>query len=193
MAISWDTPMVSACCLCTNHQVLYDLTIESHAIFKWGIKHQLLFHAYHGIRSIVIIFNYIYYNIVYLQRLQLEEYGSCVTVADGTKGILDIYIFIVLSFILLGLSFLTSLIRSPVPFHREAVHSLQAITLTLIPISSLDIVNTFLNINVKLTNLEPILWIGFVAELFLPILIMLILFGSSVSDFTRIGFYCVQF
>jgi hypothetical protein len=126
--------------------------------------------------------------IVNLQKLQLEEYGSCVTVINGTMGILDIYIFIVLSFILLGLSLLTSRIRSPVPFHREAVLSLRAITLTLVPLSSLYIVPDFLRlINMKLTNLEPILWVGFVADVFLPILIMLILFGSSVSDFLIIA------
>lgn len=127
--------------------------------------------------------------IINLQKLQLEEYGSCVTVINGTMGILDIYIFIILSFILLGLSLLTSLIRLPVPFHREAVLSLRAITLTLVPLSSLYIVPDFLRINMKLKNLEPILWVGFVADVFLPILIMWILFGSSVSDLiVRIGF-----
>ena len=128
----------------------------------------------------VVVFN--------LQRLQLEEYGLCVidtpymTVAAGAKGILDVYTSIVLSFILFGLSFLTSLIRSPVAFHREAIHSLSAITLALLPISSLYIVLLFLNINVKLKNLERILWIRFMADVCLPILILLILFGSSVSD-----------
>ena len=130
--------------------------------------------------------------LINLQRLQLEEYGSCVTdtpditVAKGTKGILDIYTSVILPFILLGLSFLTSLIHSPVTFHQEAVHSLRAITLALLPISSLYIVRLFLNINVKLKNLEPILWIGLIADVFLPILIMLILFGSSVSDNNKI-------
>ena len=121
-----------------------------------------------------------------MQRLQLEEYGSCIPdtihlrVADGINGILGIY-NAVLSFILLGLSFLTSLIHSPIAFHREAVLSLRAVTLALVPVSSLNIVRVFLNIYVKLTNLEPILWIEFMADICLPILIMLILFGSSVS------------
>ena len=117
-----------------------------------------------------------------LQRLQLEEFGLCVSVKTGTKGFLDIYIAIVLSFILFGLSFLTSLIHSPVAFHREAVYSLRAITVTMLPISSLYIVLPFLEIYVKLKNLEPILWIRFMADVCLPILILLILFGSSVSD-----------
>lgn len=129
-----------------------------------------------------------------MQRLQLEEYGWCVTdmpyimVASGTVGILVIYTSTVLPFILLGLSFLTSLIRSPATFHREAVHSLRAITLALLPISSLYIVALFLAINMKLKSLEPILWIGLIVDVFLPILIMLILFGSSVSD----DFNCVM-
>ena len=116
----------------------------------------------------------------------MEEYGSCIPdtihirVVNGTKGILDIY-NVVLLFILLGLSFLTSLIHSPITFHREAVLSLRAVTLALVPVSSLSIVGVFLNIYVKLTNLEPILWIEFMADICLPILIMLILFGSSVS------------
>ena len=117
-----------------------------------------------------------------MQRLQLEEFGLCVSVKTGTKGFLDIYIAIVLSFILFGLSFLTSLIHSPIAFHREAVYSLRAITLTMLPISSLYIVLPFLEIYVKLKNLEPILWIRFIADVCLPIVILLILFGSSVSD-----------
>ena len=117
-----------------------------------------------------------------MQRLQLEKFGLCVSVKTGMKGFLDIYIAIVLSFILFGLSFLTSLIHSPITFHREAVYSLRAITVTMLPISSLYIVLPFLEIYVKLKNLEPILWIRFIADVCLPILILLILFGSSVSD-----------
>lgn len=103
------------------------------------------------------------------------------TVANGTKGFLDIYSYVVLSFVLLGLSFLTSLIRSPIIFHRETVFSLRAVTLALVPVFSLYIVSVFLNIHARLSKLQPILWIRFVANVCLPLLIMLILFGSSVS------------
>ena len=93
---------------------------------------------------------------------------------------MDIYNTI-LSFLLLGLSFITSLIRSPSTFHREAVLSLRAVIVILVPVSSVYIVAIFLNIYVKLTNLESILWIEIVANICLPMLIMLILFGPSVS------------
>ena len=107
-----------------------------------------------------------------------------IMVAIGSKGLLDVYNF-VLYCALLGLLFLTSLNHSPIVFHREAVLSFRAVTLALVPVSSLYIVRSLLIIKLKssmnLKHMVPILWIESLEDICLPMLIMLILFGSSVS------------
>ena len=125
-----------------------------------------------------------------LQRLQIEQYGSCIAmpedVGDTLEDLLKIYNFSV-SVILLGVTFVTSLIKSPSTFHREVVHSLWAVTVALIPVPTLYIYFNFLiyhewSDSEKVKNLELITWIPLLENVCAAMLIMLILFGPSVSS-----------
>jgi hypothetical protein len=126
---------------------------------------------------------------IHVQRLQTEEYGSCQ--ADSrdlnyaTESSSYIYI-ILLILILLGISFLTSLIRSPSLFRREAVHSFYAVAIALATIPCLHaprIVLTSVTIDQGrdvLKHMESILWLPFMDNVCASTLTLLILFGPSV-------------
>ena len=127
--------------------------------------------------------------IILQQRLQIEEYGSCEIIADqvdATNGSLDIYNLIILV-ILLGLTFVISLFNSQNAFLREAVRSFWAVTVALIPLPTVHVVRLFLlyhepSHSNQVKTLEPILWIQFLDNVCAAILIMLLLFGPSVSS-----------
>lgn len=132
---------------------------------------------------------WLHYDCNHLQRLQIEQYGSCENKAEVVRwtglSILNIYLVLLL-FTLLGVSFVTSLIRSPNTFRHEAVHSLWAVTVALAPLPTLHVVGNFLihasSDSDRVKNLEPLLWIQFLDSVCVPILVMLILFGPSVSN-----------